>query len=352
MKAQATDPLPTSTDGITPEWLGAALGTPVDAVEIESVIWGTASKVFLTVTYPDRDPDGPPEALCIKGGFQDELRAVAGVGYQLEAAFYRDLAPHLGIRLPHCWFAGADAELNQGLVIVEDLRTSGARFGRPGTPYTADEVAAGLELLARMHAETWDRSGAVAGAPWLTVGSPLFRPVVNAWLTPEHWDDYMARPQTELLPDELRDRERVAAAVARQWELDEQSVLSLSHGDAHVSNTYVLPGAGPTFLDWQVTCLNPWADDVAFFMVGSMDVEARRTNEVALLTHYLDALTAFGGDAPGFDDARVAVARHHLHGLMFALCPPEMQPPDDCRLMGERFGAAAADHETLRHLGA
>src|SRR5436309_2346984 len=102
--------MPTRVDELTPRWLSTALsvrtpGTLVESVDVESVIWGTATKVFLRVAYARRPENGPPETLCVKGGFQDDLREVAGVGYRQEAGFYRDIAPHLDVPLPRTWYA-------------------------------------------------------------------------------------------------------------------------------------------------------------------------------------------------------------------------------------------------------
>jgi len=356
MTTQRIEGLPTALEQLTPEWLTGALSqrcgdVEVRGVEITDVIWGTATKVFVGADYARRGNGEPPEALCVKGGFDDAMRSVAGLGYRVEARFYRDLAPAFGDSVPRCWYAHEDEPGNQGLVIIDDLRAAGATFGRPQATYTVDQVAGGLEALAAWHGESWDRTG-VGGFEWLTVGSQLFRPVVQGFLRPEHWDEYMTREQTRSFDAELRDRERVATAVDRLWERDDAGVLSISHGDPHTGNVYSFDDGALRFLDWQTTCLAPWADDVAYFLVGVLDVEERRAREQELLGHYLAALSATGAPAPGFDDAWLAYRQHHLHGLMFALCPPEMQPPEVCTLMGDRYATAAIDHETLAAMAA
>lgn len=352
-----TTALPTTIDDLTADWLSAALeyatpGIVVDEVTVDSVIWGTATKVFLSVAYGKCPEDGPGSKLCVKGGFQEDLRQIAGIGYRLEAAFYRDIAPHLDVPLPRSWFAAVDEQSNQGLVVLDDLRSDSATFGRAGLAYTVDEVAAGLELQATWHARTWDRSG--PGAPsWLTIGSPFYRGAMdNMYLVPQHWDHFLDLPQTRALDESLRDRARVTRGLHRQWEIDDAATLCLSHGDAHIGNTYRVPGdPAPRFLDWQVFSLGPWSVDVAYFMVGSLDVTMRRQNEEDLLRHYLEVLGGHGVPAPSFDAAMLAVRRHHLHGLMWAFCPPEMQDPLDCAEMAYRHATAATDHDTLAVLG-
>ncbi|WP_019875191.1 oxidoreductase family protein [Sporichthya polymorpha] len=343
--------LPTALDGITADWLTGALsvrtpGTVVRSVEVESVIWGTATKVFLRAGYETCPPDGPPPALCLKGGFDDTMRAVAGIGYQVEARFYRDIAGLLGDAVPRCWYAAEDPTGNQGLLIVDDLRDAGVVFGGPSVRFDVDQVAQGLATLASVHGRTWQRRG-VGSLDWLTVGSMLFRPVVESFLTPAHWDAYQELPQTGSFDDALRDRDRVDRAVHLLWAADDAAPLAVSHGDPHVGNTFVPADRVPRFLDWQTTCLAPWSDDVAYFLVGALEIEDRRKHEEDLLRHYLDALAAAGGEAPPYSEAWDAYRRHHLHGLMFALCPPEMQPAEVCRQMGDRYATAARDHGTL-----
>lgn len=73
--------------------------------------------------------------------------------------------------------------------------------------------------------------------------------------------------------------------------------------------------------------MGPWSIDVAYFMVGSLSIVDRQHHEDALL-------------------------RHHLHGVMWAFCPPQMQDPDARAEMPRRHVQAAADHETLAILEA
>jgi hypothetical protein len=342
--------LPTRLDDITPAWLTAAVAqrcpaTVVEQVEIESVIWGTATKVFLRVSYSVAATGGPGQALCLKGGFDEKLNGVHNVGYRVEARFYRDIAPIIG-GVPQCWFAAEDPLTGQGLVLIDDLRPSGAVFGKPEDQVGVDDVANCLELLARWHGMTWNRSS-VGGLPWLTVGSELFRPVAETFLSPAHWAAFTDLPQTAAFDKPLRDRARLLRGLHALWQLDDSGPLALSHGDPHVGNSYVLPDGTRRFLDWQTVCLAPWSDDVAYFVTGILGVEDRRRHEIELLKHYLDAMSAFTDDVPQFDAAWLSYRQHHLHGLMFALCPPQMQSADVCAQMGQRYAAAAIDHQTL-----
>ena len=100
------------------------------------------------------------------------------------------------------------------------------------------------------------------------------------------------------------------------------------------------------FLDWGGVKAGHWAREVCYFMAGALGVEDRRTHEADLLRGYLDALSGHvAGPAPAWDEAWLSYRRHFLHGLLWFLCPTQMQPVDIINANVERFAAAATDHE-------
>jgi hypothetical protein len=343
-------PLPLSPEEITTDWVRAALaerhpGVQVTDATVESVQWGTATKVFVHASYSrDPGPDGPPERICIKGGFDPALRTMVASGYHTEARFFADIAPGIPTTLPRCWFAASDPEHDQAIVILDDLRER-ATFGRPTEPLSPDLVAAGLELQATWHAQTWDGAG-LGSFDWLPVGAPVLRGVADMMLSEESWKHHVSQPKADLVPQAMLDRERFLRGLRRLWESDDRSVLALSHGDAHIGNTYV-EGHQLRFLDWQTACLAPWSDDVAYFLVGSLTIADRRDHERDLLAHYLKALAANGAPALDFEDAWTEYRTRHLHGLLWLLVPEEMQPAEYSAVMAERYGAAAFEQDNL-----
>jgi len=344
-------PLPLTPEEITTGWLRDALADAHPDVEVteatvDHVIWGTATKVFVHVRYAaDPGPAGPPERLCIKGGFDPALRPVVASGYHAEARFFADIAPGIPGALPRSWFAATDPEHDQAIVILGDLRDQ-AIFGRPTEALPPDLVAAGLELQATWHGQTWNRAG-LGASDWLTVGAPVLRGVAEMMLGEDSWAHHLAQPKAELIPRSLHDRDRFRRGLIRMWERDDRSVLALSHGDAHIGNTYVEHGGRLGFVDWQTVCLAPWSDDVAYFLVGALSVADRREYERDLLGHYLKALAANGAPAPAFEDGWNEYRTRHLHGLLWLLVPEEMQPAEYSAVMAERYAAAACDHDTL-----
>jgi Phosphotransferase enzyme family len=348
--------LPMTVEELTAQWLTDAIGSTYPGVkvaraEVSDVIWGSATKVFVTAEYATAPAaDGPPEKLCVKGGFDESVRAalqgVTDTGNQLEALFFADLAPRLDVELPRCWFAaGRDG---QGVMVFDDLRAQNVVFGDPTRPLDPDRVAAGLELFAELHRQTWGRS--FDEVPWLEVGS-VAREAARVLFSAEHWEAHFARPDAPKLPESVADRERNLRGYKRLWAHDDQASHCLCHGDAHMGNTYTDESGRVLMLDWASTCLAPWSYDIAYFIAGALSVEDRRKHERALLAHYLDVLASDGGPQLDRDEAWTDYGRHHMHGLIWATVPPVMQSVENVLAMAERYAAALDDHDSLRTLG-
>jgi len=94
-------PLPLTPDGVTAEWLSAALrtrypGVTVTAADRLEVIEGTATKLLVALRY-DGDADGLPERMWIKGGFGEHREFTGNLGvYRSEVLFFTDIAPATG----------------------------------------------------------------------------------------------------------------------------------------------------------------------------------------------------------------------------------------------------------------
>ena len=339
-------PLVRTIEELTPEWMTAALakartGIRVTEVDIDRVIWGSATKAFAKLEF-DGDSQGIPERVCVKGGFDERSRAFGlGAAYELEGCFYRDLAPNLQAEVPACYYAEAEPE--QGIVILEDLTTRGAEFGEATNLWSVDSVAETLEVQASWHGPLW---GSTRGQyEWLPVGVEAARQAFQVMLSPEQFHPLISRDEVPELSAGLQDDERVRRAFRALWEHDDSAVHTINHGDAHFAQLYRIPGRAPAFLDWQTACLAPWSHDVAYFMGSALSIEDRRTHEGDLLAHYLDALEAHGGPRISRDDAWEDYRRHTLHGFAWMCVPTVMQPSETVAAMAHRYAAAIEDHD-------
>lgn len=152
------DALPRCTDDITPAWCSKALGLPVTDATLIRVRHGASSIAIMELSYESGTTPGP-KRVCVKGGFNPELIAVAPsltATYRREAEFYHDIVPKINMRLAKTYYCATNAGDNgQGIVIMEDLTDGRNTFGTPLEPWPASRVMAGVEQLAMLHGATW-----------------------------------------------------------------------------------------------------------------------------------------------------------------------------------------------------
>jgi len=264
------------------------------------------------------------------------------------------------VRLPRAWYCGSDTLHGQGIVILDDLKCTGCTFGNPLQPWPVARVRAGVEQLAALHAGTWapkttaanedDERGEGKCFPWLAGGS-TFPAMVLVLLEPEPWARrYAEGERPPSVPDAMLDRARMRAAFLKLWAVSDPRYRCLVHGDAHLGNTYVTAEGAPGFLDWQGLAVGSVFDDVSYFIAGALTVADRRAHEVGLVEHYLDTLAALGGPRLAREEVWDEYRRHAMHGFMWALTDPRMQPNEVVFAMVERYTAAMVDHGTLELL--
>ena len=350
------NPQPIHLAGINAAWLSAALAERYRDVEVVSVrqdpaLEGTATKVRVHLEYNRAGGDaGLPPTLMVKGGFGAHRDLMAYI-YQLEARFYRDLAPALNISVPACFYAACDVDRNQAIVILEDLDARGAQCCRVESPLNFQDAAAQLSLLAACHARWWnskefDAAGALA---WVEPLDPLPEGVAGSYqrgqLRPEVYAHYMGLPRGVAVARMFHDRNRMERAMEQLRVVDRAGPFCLLHGDAHLGNLYFDRDRKAGLLDWQSVRKGPWAHDVTYLLISSLDMLDRRAWEAPLLRHYLAALSDLGVDAPSFDEAWHAYRQQIIYGLYYWLVNPiEFQLEVNNCAVAARFALAAVDH--------
>ena len=348
--------LPRTVEGLTPQWLTQVLqnrcpGIRVTGLNVEKIIWGTATKVLVEARYAGTDQDFDiPTKLCIKGELDERLRQVLNIsmtGTQMEAAFYRDMGPKLGVPLARHWYAGY--EPGMGILILDNMAAANFTFGAPSEPWSPELVSKALEILAILHGTTWGKR--FPDVSWLQIGSPAHRGYTEFLMSAQHWQERAADPDAYRLLPYLADRERSLAAWHALWRYDATHSQCLVHGDAHLGNTCIDPAGQPFFIDWGAPCISNWAIDVAYFVTGALTVEDRRAHEGDLLQHYLERLAVHGGPTLEREEAWADYRRHLIQGMNWGVLPPTMQAREYVAAMGERYGVAMLDHDTLGALG-
>lgn len=337
---------PAAPDDLDRAFLSAALSAGakgplvVEDFDVLECLRGTATKLRLALRYEAGSVG--PEFLWVKAGWEAHSPRVAAQ-YRAEVDFYSRLAPTMDINVPGCYFAGVDPRSGMGLLLLEDLGERGVTFGDPTTPLTPGQVAAVLELQARYHARYWDNPVARRLS-----GSHAESGIIESMLAEPHWSTQLANPRGAFLSAALRDRERLGGAVLRLAAItNHPEHPCLIHADPHLGNLFFEADGRPGILDWQSPQCGNWAHDYAYTVIGSLTVEDRRAAEADLLRGYLAQLAANGVAAPDFDTAWIAYRKHALYGVMWALCPPQMQREENVVAMTQRFAAGATDLGSL-----
>jgi aminoglycoside/choline kinase family phosphotransferase len=350
---------PSSLSEVTPAWLTRALaqrhrGVQVEAVEFGEAIHGTGTNVALSLRYA-RQPEGEtlPEKLWLKAGYEKHFEYMAPSRiYEIEALFYRELAPRLGIKVPRCHYAGNDPDTHQGLMLFEDLEAQDVSFGNATRPVSAETVARGLSALARLHASSWSQ-GWARMLWYVQHGIPVEGPQA-AWYrdqTPEVFARYIAERVEAHTPASVNAPQRIVDAFWKLAAMSRAEPCCLIHSDCHLDNFYFDANGEPGLLDWQSPRLGCWAWDVSYFIISALDIDVRRGNERALIAHYLGELRAHGIDAPTMDAAWLAYRRYNAYGLFVKIVNPDVFKPREINVAWmSRHVAAADDLETFASL--
>jgi aminoglycoside phosphotransferase (APT) family kinase protein len=327
---------------LSPEWLSRTLGAPIGSVSVTETLTTIASKVRFHVEY--EGPHGDlPDDLCVKAYFTEPARASLG---QIEARFYRELAPLLDLRVPRCVHAGIDSDTGHGLVLMNDLVAEGARFLTALSPYSVDDAARTVEQLARMHSVDPAHT-APPDAGWLASRLTGYLDYVSEERLQGQLDD----GRGAALAAETRSAARLRAAFGTLAARAATGPARYIHGDAHAGNLYLDPDGQPGLIDWQVTQRGPWELDVAYHLVAVLDVGDRERSEADLLAHYLEAVRAHGGEPVPFADAWDAYRDALAYGyFMWAITQRVERPIIDTFVT--RLGSAVQAHESLDRLGA
>jgi len=174
--------------------------------------------------------------------------------FRSEVRFYREIAPHLSLRVPQCYASSEEADGTR--LVLEDLS-----HWEPG----ADPIRV-AELVADHH-RRWE--GAAEGRwPWLRrVGAAVD---LIAALFDRTWTQLEARP--DLRPAVRRLGESLVGRITEvEWAEAGTGALTLVHGDCATGNLRTSPDGEIVFLDWEDVRLASGAVDLAWLLITSVE---------------------------------------------------------------------------------
>jgi hypothetical protein len=351
-------PIPKTIGEIGAVWLTEALrtrfaGLVVESADIRQSLGGACTKLRVAI-HTNRV--NFPSSIIVKGCFEAHNQEMMPWLQRNEANLYTHMVPHLnGVGTVGCFFAQGNETYGSAL-ILEDLNARGVRCLRIQDPICDYDVAARfIDHLARLHARWWNGPELTDRGlfGWLPgSSSPKLFEFKEERLSDEAFmADLLNRPRAAAIPIRLHDRKRLIKACDVMRSIAQKGPRVLAHGDPHLANLFVTADGEPGFLDW--SCVRvPWMFDVAYFIIGSLDVCDRREWEQPLLDHYFSRLTSFGIELPPFDEAWSDYRRWALWGLIgWLINSTDYHSEASITAMASRFGAAVAEHGSLELLG-
>jgi hypothetical protein len=282
---------PAHPDQIEPAWLSVHLrAAGVLDGEVTALRWkpiGTGQVGDSARFYLEYDHAGAgPASIAGKFPAADETSrgTAAAFGlYAKEVGFYRDLAPHLGVRVPRVLSSAIADDGVKFHLLFEDLGP--ARQGDQIASCNRADARAGVCQAAALHAPSWGNE-ALTVLDWLQPkpgqaeqvkalydhAQTLFRERYSGNLEPE----FMA------ICEELNE-------AKDHWFGREGAAKCVVHGDFRLDNMlFDIKGAAEAIavLDWQTVTVGSPMLDIGYFLGTGIGDNLRRAHEAELLDLY------------------------------------------------------------------
>jgi hypothetical protein len=311
--------VPKGVADLTADWLAAALepwsdGARATGLATSRIGQGNVADSVRLVPTWDRPTPAPPSVVA-KVPSSEEVSRLTGFAtrtYELEAAFYRELAGTVRVHRPACYAAHYDAEEQGYVVLLEDMAP--AEAGDQVRGCGPQEAASVIPELAALHAPRWGDS-TLLELEWL--GRPAAESVgPTAEFIPTVYPGFVDRYRHRLDAATLELGERLMASLG-PFLLDRPPPWTVVHGDFRLDNI-LFGGPRVTVLDWQTVRIGPALSDVAYFIGSALSPEARRRHERDLLVSYQQHLAA-GGIELGWDECWEGYRRYSFDGLLMGI---------------------------------
>ncbi|AGB23991.1 putative aminoglycoside phosphotransferase [Mycobacterium sp. JS623] len=346
-----TPGIPRTPENVTPAWLGSVLGAEVRYVGVTPIGTGQTGATYrVSATYA-ADVDLPDTFAVKLPATDDTVRERVALGYRSEVEFYTDVAEHMSVPVPGCYFSDISDSGADFVLVLADMAP--AVQGDQIAGCTPEEAQLAVDAIAGLHGPSW------CDPTWLGLASiSMPKPgdeaaakglgdvsVMAADITIEKLGPRMSTEDCETL--------RAAMGLVTPWLLAEPDRFSLMHGDYRLDNLLFDPDRTRiTVVDWQTMGVGLPTRDLAYFTATSLAPEMRAEIERDLVSRYHDALSGYG--VTGYDaetcwrDYRLGVVQAPLiSALGFAFAASTERGDEMMLTMFHRGCRAIRELETL-----
>ena len=349
---------PTEPEAITAEWVGGALRAQgaitqdevIDRVEWQRVGTGqVGDSVRLTLDY--RGAGNGPRTLVAKLPSPDPTSRATAVAFQLyrkEVGFYRELAPHLSVRVPRIFAAQIAGDGDAFVLLFEDLGPS--RGGNQLVGCSIEDARCAVVQAAAFHAPS-RTDPALLAAGWLQPRADLGSQVMA--LYPQAQAVFRKRYSDTLGPELMAICDGLAEN-SDLWFTRQPTTPCLIHGDFRLDNMLfdINGGAEPiAVLDWQTVAIGDGPTDIGYFLGCGVGSTLRRPYEEELLALYAEAMAQRGvrlAAGEVMDQYRIG-ALHGVATAVFSSANVVRTDRGDENFLSMARGACelARDHDSL-----
>jgi hypothetical protein len=301
MNSASTTGSPRNGDELTVAWLTAALQSGGRDVVVSDVrrrplgegIGMLSGLELLELTYERGEG---PSTMAFKFPASNEANLAVAVAFDLyrrEVLFYRDLSGLTPAACPEVYFAEIVGPADFAL-LLEDM--SQYRLGDQVEGCGADDARLCMVELGQLHASFWNdvERPELEFVPYLF---PSNHASALCEVAPGGWDQTVEVFGDVITQNVRSIRDRYLAAIPAMQRWMTTAPLTVAHGDFRMDNLFFgtdADHAPMSILDWQ-GCLRAKAvQDIAYFLSGSVTIEARRAHERDLIGTWHDTLVRGG----------------------------------------------------------
>jgi hypothetical protein len=310
---------PRGIEDLTSEWLTAALSEVSDEARVENLVGvpiGNGNVASSIRLIPDWDrPTPAPASVVAKVPSSEELSRATGFAtrtYELEAAFYNELAGTVWVNRPTCYLARFEPEEQGYVVLLEDLGPSEA--GDQILGCSPEEAAAVMPELAALHAPRWGDPSLI-DLTWLDRPTPEAARGATDFIS-ILYSGFVDRYRERVEPEVLALCERFMPAL-ENYLTDRPYPWTVVHGDFRLDNL-LFGGPRVVVVDWQTVKIGVALSDVSYFIGSALLPEDRRQHEANLVRSYYAFLTELGVRMP-WGDCWDGYRRYSFDGLLMAI---------------------------------